>query len=304
MVQALDKERLQFLRTSIEKIISELNFFLFDFEFDQKGRELTIQIKIDKQEALLHYFNWQGHSQKDVRKYLQNGPAVNLEDCELVSKKINEFCEAEIPDLEYNLEISSAGMFRKIKSLIDWIIFKNFFVKLRLGTGTPKGGDNGFLVNFLIDGGFSGRGCPDLTLEESRGKLAKTDNCIQYLEEELKEKLGSSVPLMHLKLGDKAEDKLIVVFLRYPVKNKWKDSDNLLLVFVKNFVRENQKGWPGKTRDSLIQAKKELNDKWKRELNLGPSLKQTKTFSRMASGVYLDLVPIGDIQGIHLEFII
>ena len=56
---------------------------------------------------------------------------VNLEDCERVSRSLSDFLEQLIP-FKYNLEVSSPGLERKIKSTKEYLIFQGRDVNLKL----------------------------------------------------------------------------------------------------------------------------------------------------------------------------
>ena len=56
---------------------------------------------------------------------------VNLEDCEKVSRSLSDFLEELIP-FKYNLEVSSPGLERKIKSEKEFIIFNGKDINIKL----------------------------------------------------------------------------------------------------------------------------------------------------------------------------
>ncbi|MDD3593669.1 MAG: hypothetical protein PHX18_03475 [Candidatus Gastranaerophilales bacterium] len=60
-----------------------------------------------------------------------NEHPVNLEDCENLTRSIDNFLDEIIP-VKYNLEVSSPGLERKLKSSKEYTIFKGKKVKLKL----------------------------------------------------------------------------------------------------------------------------------------------------------------------------
>ena len=63
----------------------------------------------------------------------QNNSEVSLEDCRLVSRKLSDLISTEAPELEdYELEISSTGIFAPLKSHFHWIKSKGKRIKLTL----------------------------------------------------------------------------------------------------------------------------------------------------------------------------
>ena len=56
---------------------------------------------------------------------------VNLDDCERVSRSLSDFLEELIP-FKYNLEVSSPGLERKLKSEREYLIFKGRDINLKL----------------------------------------------------------------------------------------------------------------------------------------------------------------------------
>lgn len=61
---------------------------------------------------------------------------VTLEDCENVTRSLNDFLDELIP-CKYYLEVSSPGLERKLKSDREYLLFrgKNIIIKLKSGIG-------------------------------------------------------------------------------------------------------------------------------------------------------------------------
>ena len=64
------------------------------------------------------------------------GRGVTLEDCENVTRSLNDFLDELIP-CKYYLEVSSPGLERKLKSNREYLLFqgKNIILKLKSGVG-------------------------------------------------------------------------------------------------------------------------------------------------------------------------
>lgn len=68
---------------------------------------------------------------------------VNIDDCEHVSRSLSDFLEELIP-FKYNLEVSSPGLERKLKSDKEYLIFKGRDVKLKLRESIDDTGEKLF----------------------------------------------------------------------------------------------------------------------------------------------------------------
>ena len=67
-----------------------------------------------------------------MRIYIySNDHPVNLDDCENLTRSIDNFLDEIIP-VKYYLEVSSPGLERKIKSIQEYTIFKGKKIKLKL----------------------------------------------------------------------------------------------------------------------------------------------------------------------------
>jgi len=69
-----------------------------------------------------------------LRIYLySHSRAITLEDCENVTRSLNDFLDEIIP-VKYYLEVSSPGLERKFKSDKEFVIFKNKRISIKLKT--------------------------------------------------------------------------------------------------------------------------------------------------------------------------
>jgi ribosome maturation factor RimP len=86
------------IKPSIETKLEQLGFELFDLRFFQAGARSILRITIDSPEG------------------------VTIGDCERVSNELSIFLDAEnfSPDRQYNLEISSPGIDRPLKTERDY----------------------------------------------------------------------------------------------------------------------------------------------------------------------------------------
>ena len=79
-----------------------------------------------------------------------NDHPVNLDDCEKLTRSIDNFLDEIIP-VKYYLEVSSPGLERKIKSAQEYTIFKGKKIKLKLKNPINESGIkvfNGFIEDF------------------------------------------------------------------------------------------------------------------------------------------------------------
>ena len=67
------------------------------------------------------------------------GRGVTLEDCENVTRSLNDFLDELIP-CKYYLEVSSPGLERKLKSNREYLLFQgsNIILKLKSGVGEDE----------------------------------------------------------------------------------------------------------------------------------------------------------------------
>lgn len=77
-----------------------------------------------------------------------NEREVNLDDCERVSRSLSDFLEELIP-FKYNLEVSSPGLERKIKSTKEYLIFKNRDINLKLKENIDETNEKQFVVKII-----------------------------------------------------------------------------------------------------------------------------------------------------------
>lgn len=113
-----------------EPIINNLGYRLVDCEFTSEPGRFTLRIFIDKDDG-----------------------AVMMDDCELVSRAVEDVIEAEgIVGMAYNLEVSSPGLDRPLKKKEDFERYRGREIKLK--TREPiEGRSNykGILENFKDD---------------------------------------------------------------------------------------------------------------------------------------------------------
>ena len=97
----------------LEKLIENSGFYLVDVVYGTEGKNKVIRIVVDKTDG-----------------------GVSIEDCTNISYLVGPVLEAEgISDMingSYNLEISSPGMFRKLKSEKDYKRALGKRVKIKL----------------------------------------------------------------------------------------------------------------------------------------------------------------------------
>ncbi len=111
-----------------------------------------------------------------------HGRGVTLEDCENVTRSLNDFLDELIP-CKYYLEVSSPGLERKLKSSREYLLFqgKNIILKLKSGIGENE---DKFFKAKILD--FSEtEGLKVLRLEDEREFLIAQDKILSaklYIE--------------------------------------------------------------------------------------------------------------------------
>ena len=103
-------------KEAVAPIIEKLNYILVDVEYKKLNNQNTIIIYIDKLGG------------------------ITLDDCELVSKKLDAILDDLNPtnDVPYNLNISSPGLDRPLK--LDWDFTKNLNKEVEVKFYVPFNG--------------------------------------------------------------------------------------------------------------------------------------------------------------------
>lgn len=73
---------------------------------------------------------------------------ITLEDCENISRSLGDFLDELIP-FKFNLEISSPGIERKLKSDKEYLIFAGKDIKLKLKNGIGENYDKVFVCKIV-----------------------------------------------------------------------------------------------------------------------------------------------------------
>lgn len=108
---------------------------------------------------------------------------VTLEDCENVTRSLNDFLDELIP-CKYYLEVSSPGLERKLKSDKEYILFQGKNIILKLKSGVDEKEEKVFKAKILD---FSEKeGLKVLRLEDEREFLISKDKIVSaklYIED-------------------------------------------------------------------------------------------------------------------------
>lgn len=108
---------------------------------------------------------------------------VTLEDCENVTRSLNDFLDELIP-CKYYLEVSSPGLERKLKSDREYLLFQGQNIILKLKSGVGENEEKIFKAKILD---FSEQdGLKVLRLEDEREFLIQKDKIVSarlYLED-------------------------------------------------------------------------------------------------------------------------
>lgn len=108
---------------------------------------------------------------------------VTLEDCENVTRSLNDFLDELIP-CKYYLEVSSPGLERKLKTDREYMLFQGKNIILKLKSGIDENEEKMFKAKILD---FSeSEGLKVLRLEDEREFLIKKDKILSarlYIED-------------------------------------------------------------------------------------------------------------------------
>ncbi len=110
------------------------------------------------------------------------GRGITLEDCENVTRSLNDFLDELIP-CKYYLEVSSPGLERKLKSNREYLLFQGSNIILKLKSGVGENEDKLFKAKILD---FSEtEGLKVLRLEDEKEFLITQDKILSaklYIE--------------------------------------------------------------------------------------------------------------------------
>jgi ribosome maturation factor RimP len=101
-------------------VLGEMGFELVEVQYRREQNGLVLRLTIDKQDG------------------------INLDDCAAVSREISQLLDIEdIVDQAYNLEVSSPGLNRPLKSMVEYELFVGRLAKIK--TLEPIGGESVFV---------------------------------------------------------------------------------------------------------------------------------------------------------------
>lgn len=105
---------------------------------------------------------------------------VTLDDCENISRSLSDFLDQLIP-VKYNLEVSSPGLDRKIKSDMEYVIFEGKLVNVKLKKPLDENTQEKHITGRILD--FSET--EGLTLETENGRITIPKENIQKSQLEI-----------------------------------------------------------------------------------------------------------------------
>ena len=105
---------------------------------------------------------------------------VTLDDCENISRSLSDFLDQLIP-VKYNLEVSSPGLDRKIKSDMEYVIFEGKLVNVKLKKPLDENTQEKHITGRIFD--FSE--AEGLTLETENGRITIPKENIQKSQLEI-----------------------------------------------------------------------------------------------------------------------
>jgi len=100
---------------------------------------------------------------------------VNLDDCENVSRSLSDFLEELIP-FKYNLEVSSPGMERKLKSDREYVIFEGKDINIKLKEPVDESNEKQFVVKIVAFD--ENEGLKAYSYKDKKEILIKKDNIL------------------------------------------------------------------------------------------------------------------------------
>lgn len=109
----------------IESVASNLNYLIYESSVYLKGNNSRITIKIDRQQGITHL------------------------DCDIFSKEIAKRLDKEDLLANYSMEVSSPGLSRKLRTLDEFIRFKNSQVKVIFDEDGERKVIKGILNNII-----------------------------------------------------------------------------------------------------------------------------------------------------------
>ncbi len=146
-------------REEIENLIinacSQNQLVLDDLRIVPLKGKVHIEVRVEKRLA----WEWFLQNQEiPLHRYAieeQFALRISLEECEILSSAINLQMDQRFPDLDYELEVSSPGLFREFRFWGELFLFRNHYIQWK----TEKGSYRGFFLglegiesqNFLIN---------------------------------------------------------------------------------------------------------------------------------------------------------
>ncbi|OGS27768.1 MAG: hypothetical protein A2297_08825 [Elusimicrobia bacterium RIFOXYB2_FULL_48_7] len=103
------------LTKPLETLVASLGSFeLVDLEYHKEGNEMVLRVFAD------------------LIGRMPGDKGISIEECSLISRKISDYLDKEgLISGNYNLEVSSPGLFRKIKKPADFLKFTGSKARIR-----------------------------------------------------------------------------------------------------------------------------------------------------------------------------
>lgn len=111
------------IEETVAHIARDLDYIIYDVSILLKGENSKIFVKIDHQRGISHY------------------------DCEVFSRELSKRLDDSNILPNYSLEISSPGLMRELRSLDDFIRFKNSAVKIIYNDAEKRSVLKGIILN-------------------------------------------------------------------------------------------------------------------------------------------------------------
>lgn len=142
-------EDIKEIEAQIQSIIEKNGFSLYLRKLQPLKGRLRMEYRIERED----FFNWAAaNTEKKVDYFLtetQEIPWTDIQSCEKISLEINQFMASSYPELDYELEVSSPGIFREMRSLNEWYLLRNFYTKVYFQSFEKSFNYKGYLIGIL-----------------------------------------------------------------------------------------------------------------------------------------------------------
>lgn len=246
------------LQTLLEQVVAKQGLVLFESRVYPRQGAYVVDVFVAKREAVDYAYGMDIASLENIHEVMAEAPQVTVGDCELVSGAITQEVERFYPQTNYELTVSSPGMFRALRYAWEYEIYRNFLLKLQ--AGDLKGEPRGFVAEVFLLGNSDGLFFP--WKEKSETSPKGSTEALAYLWKSL-ERYQAQGWLLEEALASWSQTGLAqagILFVSWPPVEKWNHNWSDLLRLVRAFVAENAAAWEGK--DAIHGHDQEIQELW------------------------------------------